>query len=189
MVVRGWSSSPGAGGEPASGPRTAPSRPAAAQQSTRSLASIPGPLVQGSGRTPGVALRPSRGRGGQQGGGARLRQHQRAKIAPEEWLTVAVEPATTAGLGWPMSRTAPPWYRLRRQLARARARAERNAGRRGCLHPPGCKHHLLLALTLARVLVSKSQAPARHATAWAAPVAAWADVVGAGPAGARRSST
>jgi hypothetical protein len=42
---------------------------------------------------------------------------RRAKIAPEEWLTVAVEPATTAVLGWPMSRTAPQWYRLRRPLA------------------------------------------------------------------------
>ena len=30
------------------------------------------------------------------------------------WQTVAVEPATTAGLGWPMSRTAPQWYRFRR---------------------------------------------------------------------------
>lgn len=30
----------------------------------------------------------------------------------EEMLTV--EPADTAGLGWPMNKTAPRWYRLRR---------------------------------------------------------------------------
>ncbi|WFG47064.1 class I SAM-dependent methyltransferase [Pseudonocardia alni] len=29
------------------------------------------------------------------------------------WDVVAAEPAGTAGLGWPMSRTAPHWYRLR----------------------------------------------------------------------------
>jgi SAM-dependent methyltransferase len=29
------------------------------------------------------------------------------------WETLAVEPAGTAGLGWPMSRTRPQWYRLR----------------------------------------------------------------------------
>lgn len=31
-----------------------------------------------------------------------------------EWELLAVEPAETAGLGWPMRRTAPQWYRLRR---------------------------------------------------------------------------
>jgi len=30
------------------------------------------------------------------------------------WEMLAVEPAETAGLGWPMSKTAPQWYRLRR---------------------------------------------------------------------------
>jgi len=30
------------------------------------------------------------------------------------WETLAVEPAETAGLGWPMNKTAPQWYRLRR---------------------------------------------------------------------------
>jgi SAM-dependent methyltransferase len=30
------------------------------------------------------------------------------------WELLAVEAAETAGLGWPMSRTAPRWYRLRR---------------------------------------------------------------------------
>lgn len=30
------------------------------------------------------------------------------------WDLVAVEPAETAGLGWPMNRTSPQWYRLRR---------------------------------------------------------------------------
>lgn len=31
-----------------------------------------------------------------------------------EWEMLAVEPADTAGLGWPMNKTAPRWYRLRR---------------------------------------------------------------------------
>ncbi len=31
------------------------------------------------------------------------------------WRTLAVEAAVTAGLGWPMNRTAPQWYRLQRQ--------------------------------------------------------------------------
>lgn len=31
----------------------------------------------------------------------------------EAWDLVAVEPAGTAGLGWPMNRTSPRWYRLR----------------------------------------------------------------------------
>lgn len=31
-----------------------------------------------------------------------------------EWEMLSVEPAETAGLGWPMRRTAPQWYRLRR---------------------------------------------------------------------------
>lgn len=30
------------------------------------------------------------------------------------WEMLTVEPADTAGLGWPMNRTAPQWYRLRR---------------------------------------------------------------------------
>jgi SAM-dependent methyltransferase len=30
------------------------------------------------------------------------------------WEMVAVTPADTAGLGWPMNKTAPRWYRLRR---------------------------------------------------------------------------
>jgi SAM-dependent methyltransferase len=29
------------------------------------------------------------------------------------WQTLAAEPADTAGLGWPMNKTAPRWYRLR----------------------------------------------------------------------------
>ena len=32
-----------------------------------------------------------------------------------DWAPLAVEPADTAGLGWPMNRTAPRWYRLRRR--------------------------------------------------------------------------
>lgn len=31
----------------------------------------------------------------------------------EAWDLLAVEPAGTAGLGWPMNRTSPRWYRLR----------------------------------------------------------------------------
>jgi SAM-dependent methyltransferase len=31
-----------------------------------------------------------------------------------EWETLSVEPAPTTGLGWPLTRTAPQWYRLRR---------------------------------------------------------------------------
>jgi SAM-dependent methyltransferase len=31
------------------------------------------------------------------------------------WEMLSVEPADTAGLGWPMNKTSPQWYRLRRQ--------------------------------------------------------------------------
>jgi SAM-dependent methyltransferase len=31
------------------------------------------------------------------------------------WQLLSVDAAETAGLGWPLSRTAPQWYRLRRQ--------------------------------------------------------------------------
>ena len=31
------------------------------------------------------------------------------------WEMLSVEPADTTGLGWPMNKTAPQWYRLRRQ--------------------------------------------------------------------------
>jgi len=31
------------------------------------------------------------------------------------WEVLAAEPADTAGLGWPMNKTAPRWYRLRRR--------------------------------------------------------------------------
>jgi SAM-dependent methyltransferase len=30
-----------------------------------------------------------------------------------QWHLIAVEPADTAGLGWPMNKTSPQWYRLR----------------------------------------------------------------------------
>ena len=30
------------------------------------------------------------------------------------WGMVSVEPADTTGLGWPLNKTAPQWYRLRR---------------------------------------------------------------------------
>ena len=30
-----------------------------------------------------------------------------------DWDVLSIEPADTAGLGWPMSRTAPRWYRFR----------------------------------------------------------------------------
>jgi SAM-dependent methyltransferase len=32
-----------------------------------------------------------------------------------QWETLTVEPAETAGLGWPMNKTKPQWYRLRRR--------------------------------------------------------------------------
>jgi SAM-dependent methyltransferase len=31
------------------------------------------------------------------------------------WEMLSVEPAKTTGLGWPMNKTAPQWYRLRRE--------------------------------------------------------------------------
>jgi hypothetical protein len=31
------------------------------------------------------------------------------------WEMLAVEPADTGGLGWPMNKTAPRWYRLRQR--------------------------------------------------------------------------
>lgn len=31
------------------------------------------------------------------------------------WEMLSVEPAETAGLGWPLNKTAPQWYRLRRE--------------------------------------------------------------------------
>jgi SAM-dependent methyltransferase len=31
------------------------------------------------------------------------------------WEMLSVQPADTTGLGWPMNRTAPQWYRLRRE--------------------------------------------------------------------------
>jgi SAM-dependent methyltransferase len=31
------------------------------------------------------------------------------------WEMLSVEPADTTGLGWPLTKTAPQWYRLRRQ--------------------------------------------------------------------------
>jgi SAM-dependent methyltransferase len=37
------------------------------------------------------------------------------RAAFQDWELVAVEPADTRGLGWPMNRTSPHWYRLRRQ--------------------------------------------------------------------------
>jgi cyclopropane fatty-acyl-phospholipid synthase-like methyltransferase len=33
-----------------------------------------------------------------------------------EWEMLTIEPAATTGLGWPMNRTAPQWYRLRRRI-------------------------------------------------------------------------
>jgi hypothetical protein len=31
-----------------------------------------------------------------------------------DWEMLSVEPAETTGLGWPLNKTAPQWYRLRR---------------------------------------------------------------------------
>ena len=38
---------------------------------------------------------------------------QEVETAFGGWQMLAAEPADTAGLGWPMNRTAPRWYRLR----------------------------------------------------------------------------
>jgi hypothetical protein len=40
---------------------------------------------------------------------------QEVQTAYADWDMLASEPADTAGLGWPMNRTAPRWYRLHRQ--------------------------------------------------------------------------
>ena len=40
---------------------------------------------------------------------------QDVETAFTEWEMLAVEAADTAGLGWPMNRTAPQWYRMRRR--------------------------------------------------------------------------
>jgi SAM-dependent methyltransferase len=45
--------------------------------------------------------------------GAANRQDLETAFA--EWEMLAVEAADTAGLGWPMNRTAPQWYRMRRR--------------------------------------------------------------------------
>jgi SAM-dependent methyltransferase len=37
------------------------------------------------------------------------------EVAFPRWEMLSVEPADTRGLGWPMNKTAPQWYRLRRQ--------------------------------------------------------------------------
>jgi len=39
---------------------------------------------------------------------------EEVETAFPDWEMLAVEPAATQGLGWPMSRTRPQWYRLRR---------------------------------------------------------------------------
>lgn len=37
------------------------------------------------------------------------------EAAFEDWEMLSVEPAETRGLGWPLTKTAPQWYRLRRR--------------------------------------------------------------------------
>ena len=39
------------------------------------------------------------------------------ETAIKGWETLSIEPAETTGLGWPLTRTAPLWYRLRRQAS------------------------------------------------------------------------
>jgi hypothetical protein len=39
---------------------------------------------------------------------------QEVEITFAGWEMLASEPADTASLGWPMNKTAPRWYRLRR---------------------------------------------------------------------------
>jgi SAM-dependent methyltransferase len=41
-------------------------------------------------------------------------QHE-VEAAFPDWKLLSAEPADTTGLGWPLNRTAPQWYRLRRQ--------------------------------------------------------------------------
>jgi len=48
-------------------------------------------------------------------GGANRRD---VETAFAEWEMLAVEAADTAGLGWPMNRTAPQWYRMGRRAQR-----------------------------------------------------------------------
>jgi SAM-dependent methyltransferase len=40
---------------------------------------------------------------------------EEVETAFPDWEMLAVEPADTRGLGWPMNRTRPQWYRLRRR--------------------------------------------------------------------------
>lgn len=40
---------------------------------------------------------------------------EEVEAALPDWELLAVEPAETRGLGWPMNRTRPTWYRLRRR--------------------------------------------------------------------------
>lgn len=40
---------------------------------------------------------------------------EEVETALPDWELLAVEPADTRGLGWPMNRTRPQWYRLRRR--------------------------------------------------------------------------
>lgn len=47
-------------------------------------------------------------------GGASQRE---VEAAFADWEMIAVEAADTVGLGWPMNKTAPQWYRLRRRQA------------------------------------------------------------------------
>ena len=42
---------------------------------------------------------------------------QEVEGAFPDWELLAVDPADTRGLGWPMNRTRPQWYRLRRRTS------------------------------------------------------------------------
>jgi len=44
---------------------------------------------------------------------------QEVEAAFADWEMIAAETADTVGLGWPMNKTAPHWYRLRRRQAMA----------------------------------------------------------------------
>ena len=41
--------------------------------------------------------------------------YKQVEAAFPDWELLAVDPADTRGLGWPMNRTRPQWYRLRRR--------------------------------------------------------------------------
>ena len=59
------------------------------------------------------------------------------------WEMLAVEPADTAGLGWPMNKTAPRRFRLRQRASeRPAVRVGASYGSIGSLGQPACRDDL-----------------------------------------------